>query len=272
MSDCTHTRSFLGIRFWNAEPQRLIDQADLHGGLFTCPSAPSLAEMRTDPFLRRAYQASDWAVVDGGYVALILRLILRYPIARISGLQILQRLFGVGYEQALQFQNREIFWVVPNEEEKNRIETYLLSLGMDSSRQHYYQAPFYKADDSYNDVALQNAVKESNADWVILCIGGGKQEKLGLYLRNALQQENHQPAERKKGPAILCTGGAIAFLTGGQASIPSWADRVYLGWFYRIAQNPKVFLKRYWIAAWSFPCLLWSERNSLYNPPSNPLV
>jgi UDP-N-acetyl-D-mannosaminuronic acid transferase (WecB/TagA/CpsF family) len=264
MSDSNHTRSFLGIRFWNADPQSLIDQADSHGGLFTCPSAPSLAEMRTDPFLRRAYQASDWAVVDGGYVALILRLILRYPIARISGLQILQRLFGIGYQQALPFGIRSIFWVVPNDEEKVRIENYLLSLGMDSARQHYYHAPFYREDNSYDDLNLQNAVRESGADWVILCIGGGKQEKLGFYLRNAMQQKDFQPNGRKKGPVILCTGGAIAFLTGGQASIPSWADRVYLGWFYRIAQNPKVFLKRYWIAAWSFPCLLWAERRSLF--------
>jgi UDP-N-acetyl-D-mannosaminuronic acid transferase (WecB/TagA/CpsF family) len=264
MSDVKNTRCFLGIRFWNGHCEKLICDADALGGLFTCPSAPSLAEMRLDPFLRRSYQASDWAVVDGGYVALILRHILRNPIERISGLQILQRLFGISYPKALPFEDRKILWVVPNPAEQTRIANYTASVGLDPKNQTYYQAPFYRQDQDYEDKELLGITKETQADWVILCIGGGRQEKLGFCLRNALQSEQFTPNGRKKGPVILCTGGAIAFLTGGQASIPSWADRFYLGWFYRIAQNPKVFLKRYWIAAWAFPILLLEEKSRLF--------
>ena len=46
-------------------------------------------------------------------------------------------------------------------------------------------------------------------------LGGGVQERLGLYLKNSLTQL----------PAILCTGAALAFLSGQQVSIPNWTDR-----------------------------------------------
>jgi hypothetical protein len=54
------------------------------------------------------------------------------------------------------------------------------------------------------------------------------------------------------------------FLTGTQANIPTWADRLYLGWLLRIFQSPRTFLPRYWKAAWQFPRLLWSCRRELF--------
>ncbi len=51
------------------------------------------------------------------------------------------------------------------------------------------------------------------------------QERLGYALRKQLSYK----------PAILCLGAAIAFLSGGQANIPNWADRLMLGWLFRPA-------------------------------------
>ncbi len=53
----------------------------------------------------------------------------------------------------------------------------------------------------------------------------------------------HGLAEHK--PAIICTGAAIAFLTGRQAQIPNWADRFFLGWLFRCMDQPKLFIPRY---------------------------
>jgi UDP-N-acetyl-D-mannosaminuronic acid transferase (WecB/TagA/CpsF family) len=58
----------------------------------------------------------------------------------------------------------------------------------------------------------------------VVNIGGGTQELLGWYLRRNVTGK----------PLIVCTGAAIAFLSGRQARIPSWADRFYLGWVMRI--------------------------------------
>jgi UDP-N-acetyl-D-mannosaminuronic acid transferase (WecB/TagA/CpsF family) len=73
---------------------------------------------------------------------------------------------------------------------------------------------------------------------VILTVGGGTQERLGLYLKRNLSYL----------PAIHCIGAAIAFLSGDQVKIPVWADRIYLGWLYRSISDPKRYVPRYWEA------------------------
>jgi N-acetylglucosaminyldiphosphoundecaprenol N-acetyl-beta-D-mannosaminyltransferase len=259
---------FLGIGFWSGCTRQLLESADRDGGLFTVPSAPSLAQMRSDPALMNAYQASDWAVVDGGYVALILRFFLGHNLPRISGLQILQRLLGDRERRAIPFHKRRILWVVPNEAEQTRIENFLIDAGFPEDGRRAYLAPFYKTEADFEDHALTKVIDGFSPDWIILCISGGKQEKLGHFLRlqNAAARDaaTADADGRCNGPVILCTGGAISFLSGGQANIPTWADRLYLGWLFRICQSPKIFLPRYWVAAYEFPLLLWDQRGNLF--------
>lgn len=251
---------FLGIPFWAGNCAMLLEEADRCGGLLTVPSAPSLAEMGRDPNLRQAYEESDWAVMDGGYVALVLRVVFRRHWPRISGLQVLERLLGAnGHARVIPFENRRVLWVMPSREEEDRVRKMLAGLGLLEAHQHFYQAPIYRKQEDFEDGDLLEQVTECSPDWVVLGIGGGKQEKLGFQLREALQLESRQI------PVILCTGGAISFLSGGQARIPSWADRMYLGWLLRIIDDPKTFAKRYWNAGWQFPRLLWEERGRLFS-------
>lgn len=252
---------FLGIPLWNGTAEALLNEADRLGGLLTVPSAPSLADMSRDPFLRKAYVRSDWAVMDGGYVALVLRLVFRRHWPRISGLQLLEKLLGAnGHARVLDFENRRVLWVMPSSDEEKRVKVLLDKLGLPTERQEFYQAPFYRTDADYDDEALADKVARFAPDWVVLGIGGGKQEKLGYRLREKLRDGNTPTM-----PVILCTGGAIAFLSGGQVKIPSWADRMYLGWLLRIIDDPKTFGKRYWNAGWQFPQLLWTERGHLFD-------
>jgi len=72
-------------------------------------------------------------------------------------------------------------------------------------------------------------------DHVVICVGSGPQEKLGLFLKRELSY----------GPGIHCLGAAIGFLSGEQASIPAWADRAYLGWLLRCIDDPRTFVPRY---------------------------
>ncbi|MEP2774909.1 MAG: WecB/TagA/CpsF family glycosyltransferase [Luteolibacter sp.] len=255
-----HAPRFLGVPFWNGSTEALLTEADSHGGLLTVPSAPSLADMSRDSFLRKAYAESDWAVMDGGYVALVLRLVFRRHWPRISGLQLLEKLLGAnGHDRVLPFENRRVLWVMPSQDEEDRVKALLMSLGLPAERQNFYQAPFYRKDADYDDEVLAAEVVRFAPDWVVLGIGGGKQEKLGYQLRKKLQSDDTSVM-----PVILCTGGAIAFLSGGQAKIPTWADRMYLGWLLRILDDPKNFAKRYWNAGWQFPQLLWKERDRLF--------
>lgn len=278
---------FLGLRFWNDKAEALLTTLDESGGLLVVPSAPSLAQMADDALLKTAHHRADWAVVDGGYVALILRA-LGKQVMRISGLQLLEKTIDNSGEGVVPMKDRRIFWVVPSPEEEDRIRVYLEGKGFEAAKQVFYRAPFYQADQEFDDKVLQAQVKAEAPDWVILCLGGGRQEKLGHFLRHSrgaetsglqpptpptadfqLPTSNFPPegGERPNGPVILCTGAAIAFFTGGQARIPVWADRLYLGWLFRIIEKPGVFLPRYLRAFWHFPLLLLRERKTLFAGP-----
>ena len=79
------------------------------------------------------------------------------------------------------------------------------------------------------DKKLLKLVNKKKPDFIIINIGGGKQEILGLYLKKL-----------KNKVTILCTGGAISF-TGDQAPINNFIDKYYLGWLIRFIYNPIVF-------------------------------
>jgi UDP-N-acetyl-D-mannosaminuronic acid transferase (WecB/TagA/CpsF family) len=81
---------------------------------------------------------------------------------------------------------------------------------------------------------------------IVVTIGGGTQERLGLYLKRNLDFR----------PAIHCVGAAIAFLSGDQVKIPVWADKLFLGWLFRCLSEPKRYVARYWSARKLFPLML----------------
>jgi UDP-N-acetyl-D-mannosaminuronic acid transferase (WecB/TagA/CpsF family) len=89
-----------------------------------------------------------------------------------------------------------------------------------------------------HDVALLELARVRRPRFIFIGVGGGPQEKLGAWLKARLDYQ----------PTILCTGAAIAFMTGEQARIPPWADRARLGWLARCLQNPRKFVPRYWQA------------------------
>ena len=80
-------------------------------------------------------------------------------------------------------------------------------------------------------------IKKVKPDFILTNIGGGRQEILGLYLKEQLKIKT----------TILCTGAAISFFTKDQAPINAMIDKLYLGWFLRLIFNPhnlfeKIFL------------------------------
>ena len=256
----------MGIRFWNQSCERLLTELDETGGLLVVPAAPLLAQIGTDHHLREALQRADWAVVDGGYIALLLRLLGR-SVMRISGLQLLEKTVANGGSGVVPMKERKILWVTPSQAETDRISDYLDSLSFSPEKQSYYQAPFYQKDEDFQDQDLLSLAKSVQPDWIIVCLAGGKQEKLGYFLRQHRAELTTGDHAREQGPVVLGIGAAIAFLTGGQAKIPVWADRLYLGWLFRIVENPKVYLQRYGQAFWGLPRLLWQRRHSLFNQP-----
>jgi UDP-N-acetyl-D-mannosaminuronic acid transferase (WecB/TagA/CpsF family) len=99
-----------------------------------------------------------------------------------------------------------------------------------------YMAPMYGAEIS--DPALLALLERMKPQHVVVTVGGGTQERLGLYMKRNLSYL----------PAIHCIGAAIAFLSGDQVKIPAWADKLYMGWLFRTLSEPRRYFPRYWEA------------------------
>jgi UDP-N-acetyl-D-mannosaminuronic acid transferase (WecB/TagA/CpsF family) len=234
-------RQILGIRFYVGPLEGLLELT-MKGGLIAVPSAPVLVRLPDDSAHREAVEGCDFAITDSGFLVLLWLLLKRERLIRISGLRFLQHL-----RRRPEFHvPGETFWVMPGAEDAIANRRWLSRQGIELQDSAVYLAPRYAPQGSLEDPTLLAALEKQRPRFVVLCLGGGVQERLGYYLRGKLSYT----------PAIVCTGAAIAFLSGQQANIPPWADRLFLGWLFRLVLDPARFLPRYWHALRLAPLLL----------------
>src|SRR5262249_33231333 len=128
---------------------------------------------------------------------------------------------------------------------------WLQSCGYPVGPDDCYIAPNYPKE-TIVDTALANLVDIRHPRHVVIALGGGVQEKLGLFLKKNCKVQT----------AIHCIGAAIGFLSGDQVRIPDWADRWVLGWLFRCASKPGRFVPRY-IRALQLPAVLFRHRDNM---------
>jgi N-acetylglucosaminyldiphosphoundecaprenol N-acetyl-beta-D-mannosaminyltransferase len=222
-------QTVLGIKFLMggySAAKRLLD----NGALMVVPSAPVLERTRQDPLLHAVLKSSDFALPDSGLMVTVLKYMKGIRLDKLSGLTFL-RLF---MEEEILKQERSLFLVDPDEEEMRINHRLLRSQGIKIEYSDHYVAPIYSAGQVEDGYLLQTLGKK-RPKYVLINLGGGIQERLGLYLKEKLSYN----------PGIICTGAAIAFLTGKQASIPPIFDTLHLGWLLRCLHDPKRFIPRY---------------------------
>ena len=231
----------LGVNFHTGSLEAAVTQL-LAGGLLVAPSGPGMSMdlVHSDAY-RRALTTAEIAITDSGWMVLLWLLRTGQRLPRNSGLKMIEALTRT---EALRPAGT-IFWVMPSPTESERNRRWLNAHGIEAPESATYLAPMYGAGD-IADPALLALIEAQRPRLVILCVGGGVQERLGLMLRDKLNYK----------PGIACLGAAIAFFTGGQAKIPSWADKLFLGWAFRIAQDPKRFWRRYWEALRLAPLIM----------------
>jgi UDP-N-acetyl-D-mannosaminuronic acid transferase (WecB/TagA/CpsF family) len=230
MSD---TIRILGLDFFQGTVGQAATAA-CAGGLVVAPSGPGLADLPGDPVYRAALLAADLRLLDSGLLAGLWEKRHRQKISRISGylffLELIQRPAVTAPGASL--------WVAPSAAAAARGRAWLADeRDFATPPEAWHVAPPYPAG-AVADEPLLALVCARRPQFIFLGVGGGPQEKLGAWLKGRLDYR----------PAILCTGAAIAFLTGEQARIPLWADRARLGWLLRVLRDPRRFLPRYWRA------------------------
>jgi N-acetylglucosaminyldiphosphoundecaprenol N-acetyl-beta-D-mannosaminyltransferase len=239
-------RRILGVRFFVGDAPEAVELGS-RGGLVVVPAAPALMERARDRDYRQALLEADLAITDSGFLVLLWNIMKRDRIHRVSGLEYLRLLLA-------RPELREpgvALWVMPSQASLQCNLQWLRSETYPTQTEDCYVAPKYMGGSVVDD-ALVKLINQRKPRHVIICLGGGVQEKLGLYLK---QHCEHRPA-------LHCIGAAIGFLTGDQIKIPGWADQWILGWLFRCVSNPSRFVPRY-AKALQLPILLWKHQERL---------
>ena len=238
----------LGIRFLMGGYEEA--HALLSGGrLMIVPSAPSLAYAKEDEIYYEALKGSDFAIPDSSFMVLLVRILAGIKLQVVSGLKFLNRFLD---EAELIKETGRLFMVDPSEQEKELNQRYLLSKGIAIDDSDHYVAPLYPKN-SMQDAKLLEIVRSKKPKYILINLGGGVQEKLGFYLKSHLDYR----------PGILCTGAAIAFLTGSQAAISPLADNLQIGWLVRCLDDPGQFAPRY-LKSLSLISLILKRRHEIF--------
>lgn len=241
MSDTTPSPSFrqiLGILFFNGSASEASEFLR-YGGLLVVPAAPALKNLPWDSEYRDALLSADLVITDSAFMVLLWNLLEGDSLRRLSGLAYMRELV-----KGEAFRNSgETFWIMASQASAANNIAWLRSQGVHVDRESYYVAPLYGR--PIEDPELLARIRERRPNHIVVTLGGGTQEILGLYLRRNLEYR----------VVIHCIGAAIAFLSGDQVHIPGWADKLYMGWLFRCLADPKRYGARYWDARKLMPLL-----------------
>ena len=236
----------LGVRFFTGSAEEAV-AIGLRGGLVVVPAAPALMELQTNEYYREALLNADLAITDSGLMVLVWRLLTGEKISRVSGLKYLKLLLEM---KVLQPRGATL-WIMPTAAARDQNLIWLQSHGHDVSAEDCYVAPHYSNDRVVDRTLIELATK-LKPKHIVVCLGGGTQERLGLMLKRECGFQ----------PSIHCIGAAIGFLTGNQVRIPMWADKLVLGWLFRCLSDPGKFVPRYWKACKLVPLMVRYRQNA----------
>jgi UDP-N-acetyl-D-mannosaminuronic acid transferase (WecB/TagA/CpsF family) len=242
----TQYRVILGVRFFVGDAPEAVE-IGARGGLVVVPAAPALMELARDRDYRQALLEADLAITDSGFLVLLWNFMVQDRINRVSGLEYLKMLLARSEFQ----EPGSVLWVMPSQAALEKNLGWLEAAGYSTRREDCYVAPKYSVGAIVDDTLVE-LINQRKPRHVIIGLGGGVQEKLGLHLKK-------QCFDR---PAIHCIGAAIGFLSGDQVKIPDWADRWILGWLFRCASNPVRFVPRY-AKALCLPMVLWKYHDRM---------
>lgn len=230
-AEATISHRILGIDFFDGPTSTAIAKMR-RGGLLVVPAAPALKDLDSNPGYRESLLDADLAITDSAFMVLIWNSIQGKRIRRLSGLEYLRHLL---LEPDVR-QPGNTLWIMASPTSARLNLAWLQEQGIDVPEECIYMAPMYGV--NIDDPALLERLNRLSPQHIIVTVGGGTQERLGLYLKRNLSYL----------PAIHCIGAAIAFLSGDQVNIPVWADKFYLGWLFRSVSEPKRYFPRYWEA------------------------
>ena len=99
---------------------------------------------------------------------------------------------------------------------------------------HHINPPMGFIDNEAEVEKVLHFTQTLSPHYIFLAVGSPRQEILAHKLKDHLTS----------GVAI-CIGASILFLVGDEQRAPLWVQNCHMEWMYRMLQNPKVLVKRY---------------------------
>ena len=215
--------SFKEIKFYSGDYDQIKYEFD-KGGVLVAPAASALANIDTDKQYYSSLKNSKIAILDSGFFCILLRIFRFQKVKKLSGFLFLKTFLD-------NFKNQQkILFIDPSRKSNILNVKFLKSKKIINFKT--YIAPNYNK--KFFDLKLLNLVNNYKPKYIVINIGGGSQEPLAIYINKNI----------KYNVSIMCTGAALAFMTGEQAPINKFIDKIYLGWLTRIIWNPKLYLGR----------------------------
>jgi len=215
--------SFKEIKFYSGDYDQIKYEFD-KGGVLVAPAASALANIDTDKQYYSSLKNSKIAILDSGFFCILLRIFRFQKVKKLSGFLFLKTFLD-------NFKNQQkILFIDPSKKSNILNIKFLKSKKIINFKT--YIAPNYNK--KFFDLKLLNLINNYKPKYIVINIGGGSQEPLAIYINKNI----------KYNASIMCTGAALAFMTGEQAPINKFIDKVYLGWLTRIIWNPKLYLGR----------------------------
>ena len=215
--------SFKEIKFYSGDYDQIKYEFD-KGGVLVAPAASALANIDTDKQYYSSLKNSKIAILDSGFFCILLRIFRFQKVKKLSGFLFLKTFLD-------NFKNQQkILFIDPSKKSNILNIKFLKSKKIINFKT--YIAPNYNK--KFFDLKLLNLINNYKPKYIVINIGGGSQEPLAIYINKNI----------KYNASIMCTGAALAFMTGEQAPINKFIDKIYLGWLTRIIWNPKLYLGR----------------------------
>ena len=216
----------LGVRFFVGTAAQAVDSFLRLGGYIVVPASMALIKLRHDEEYGKALRKANLVLPDSRLLVALWRTVADRKLRKISGTAYLKCLVDRGDI----WSGGGPFWVVPSENAKAKAMRWLTDRSVKPENFHVVTHGGDPAE--YYPILVE--IEKQRPNHVVIALGAGTQEKLGLYLRESLLYE----------PRIHCVGAALGFLTGYERPIPEWAERFQLGWLFRLMAQPRLLLPR----------------------------
>lgn len=212
--------NFKGISFHDYDFELIVEILENKGGVLVAPAASALVNIYNDKDYYNSLIKSDIAILDSGFFCILWLIFKKQYLRKLSGYLFLKK-----YIKYLDSTSKRILLIDPTEMDSKINNKFLKKNNIYDV--HNYVAPIYKKK-SIIDPILIKKIKQLQPDIIILNIGGQIQEVLGNHIKDNINKK----------VSIICTGAAIAFMTGRQAPINTIIDMFYLGWLVRLIFGP----------------------------------